>query len=140
MSNEIQLVYTATRALVLPARLNTEQTLTITVSSNEPPRPRLTGRTQHSRRGLRKATTIHGRWYQGTLACPYISAAERPYWREYMESTAEEEPHQMLHDAFPGWDGDLEDLTIYRPLNSGSLSRFQMEDAYTASIEWRQVE
>lgn len=139
MSTEIHLIYTATAAVVSPEREGEEQTLIITANANDMPVPRVDGRTQLSRRGLRKATTVHGRWYQGTISTPYIASTERLYWREYLESTAEEEPHRLIHPNFMGWDADVSDLTIYRPLNSGKFSRFDLGDEYRASIEWRQV-
>jgi len=139
MSTEIQLVYIATNALVLPSRLNTEQTLSITANQNDPPMPQIDGKTQLSRRGLRAATTIHGRWYRGTINTPYVSGAERQFWREYLESTAEQETHRLVHPAFLGWDSDVNDLSIYRPMNTGSFSRWDLGDDYKASIQWRQV-
>ena len=139
MSTVIQLIYTATHALVLPSRLDTEQTLVIDANQNDPPLPRISGKQQLSRKGLRKATTVHGRWYQGSISTPFITAAERPYWREYWESTAEEEPHRLVHPSFLGWDSDVSDLSVYRPMNSGSFSRFELGDEYRAAIQWRQV-
>ncbi len=139
MSTEIHLIYRATRALVTPSRLNQEQTLIIDADQNDPPIARIDGSTQHSRRGQRKATTVHGKWYQGTMRTPYILGPNRVYYREYFESTEEEEPHRLVHPDFLGWDDDVSDLNIYRPMNTGGVSRFDLGDEYRATIQWRQI-
>lgn len=136
MSTEIRLIYTATKALVLPGNLNVEVTLSFEANRDDPPMPKKDGTTQKSRRGKRKATTVHGSWYQGSISIPYITSEQRLQWREYLESTAEEELHRLVHPDYLGWDSDVSDLIIYRPMNTGSFSRFQMEDAYRASINW----
>lgn len=140
MGTQIEFVYVATRALVVPERLGLEQTFTIEANKNEPPMPTIQGRTQTSRRGRRKATTIYGRWYSGEINTPFITSNERLYWREYLESTAEEEIHQMKHVNYLGWDDDVSALQIYRPMNTGGLTRYELGDEYRGSIEWKEVD
>lgn len=140
MNDEIRLIYIATRSLADPSRLNVEQTLSICADQNDPPRPQVDGSTQLSRRGQRKATTVHGEWYQGVINTPHIEGDQRIFWREYLDSTRQEEVHRIVHSDFIGWDADVSDLTIYRPLNTGSLTRFEFGDDYKANIQWRQIE
>lgn len=139
MSTEIELLYTATRALVLPERAGIQQTLVIDANDDDPPMPFVDGTLQHSRGGNRKYATIHGRWYQGSISTPYILGVERPFWREFMESTAEAEEFDLHHPDFYGWDSDVSVLRVYRPLNTGSLTRYELGDEYRASFQWRAV-
>ena len=139
MSPDIVLTYTATHALLNAARLNEIVTLTIDASRNDAPLAFVDGRTQFSLRGLRKATTIYGRWYRGTINTPYITSAQRLQWREFFESTAEEEHFTLEHPDYPGWDADVDSLTVYRPLNTGLMPRLDISDEYSGVIEWRQI-
>lgn len=143
MSAEVHFIYTATRGLVNESRANTQQTLVANAGSNDPPTPTIDGSTQMSRRGQRKATTVHGRWFQGDMTFPIITSKNRAQWREYMESTAEEEVHRMLHIDYSGVDEDVRDLTIFRPMNTGTFERIgaagQAFDSYKSTITWRQI-
>lgn len=139
MSTAIQLVFTVVRAPVIAARLGSEQTLVIDANVNDPPMPRVDGRVQHDHRGRRHAATVHGRWREGEIETPYISGLDRPYWREFFESTDEAERFRLVHPDFFGWDGDVSDLTVYRPLNSASLPRFDLGDNYRARFRWRET-
>lgn len=139
MSPDIRLIYTAKRALIEPARLNNEYILTIDANSNDTPLANVDGRTQFSLRGLRKATTIYGRWHQGTINTPFITSLQRLQWREFFESTSEEEPFTLEHPDYPGWDSDVSSLNVFRPLNSGRMPRLDISDEYSGVIEWRQI-
>ena len=140
MSCEIHITYVAIRALVDPTRFDQEQTLIIHANENDQPTTNVLGETQYSRGGKRKATTVFGRWLEGTINTPLITASERPYWREYLESTCEEEIHEIRRVDYYGWDEDISTLTVFRPLNTGSLSRRGNGDRYKANFKWRQVD
>ena len=139
MSPDILLTYTATRALLDPARLDQVYTLTIDANVNDTPLSFVDGRTQLSLRGLRKATTVYGRWYRGTISTPFITSVPRLQWREFFESTAEEEPFTLEHPDYPGWDSDVSSLNVYRPLNTGRMPRLDISDEYSGFFEWRQI-
>lgn len=140
MSCDILLIYTATHSFLSPDREGQIQTLVIKANENDPPVPKVDGNIQRSRRGLRKATTIHGRWYEGVINTPLIRMNERPQWREYIDSTSEEESHEIQFVDYFGFDSDVSALTIYRPMNTLTFERFGNSDRYKANIKWRQID
>ncbi len=139
MSADIQLIYTPLRGLVSPAREGIEQTLVITANNNEPSLPKVDGRVQYSYRGKRAAVTVHGKTRQGQISTPHITGLERPFWREFLESTEELESFRIVHSGFFGWDSDLNDLTVHRPLNTAQLARIELRDDYQATFQWRET-
>ncbi len=140
MSDQVEMVYTVTRAPATADRLGTQVSLLLELDQDDPPVPYVDGSTQFSRLGLRKATTVHGRWYRGSMRAPWITPITRPFVREFLESTAEEEPFNIVHAGYLGWDSDVGNLRVYRPLNTGSLTRLDVTDDYALSFQWRQIE
>lgn len=138
MSAEFEVIYLATRALVDPARTNTQVTLALEASQNDPPLRTIDGSTQRSRQGLRIATTVHGSWYEGSITVPWITPDQRPYVREFLESTAEQEPFSLHHPDYFGWDSDVSVLRVYRPMNTATLSRLDVTDDYRLQFRWQE--
>jgi hypothetical protein len=136
----IDLVYTCLVPVVAESRVGEDQTLVIDASLCDPPSLVVDKTTQHSYRGRRKATQEHGRWYEGRISTPWITAENRVYWREFFESVAGDEVFVLDATGFWGFDSDLSTMSVYLKDSNFETPRIGLRNDYQAQFTWRQVD